>query len=192
MLVLIDGDILVFRAGFTTEDVDSIIASFRVKEMVDGICSAVNADSFKIYLTEDSDPHAFRKTIYPEYKANRHAPRPRWYKEIRSFLQAEYNAEVVTVIEADDALGIEQTKCGDNTSIICSVDKDLKQIPGHHYNFVKGEMDFITPEQGLLNFYTQLLTGDSSDNIKGVWKVGPAKARKILADPIDEIGRAHV
>jgi 5'-3' exonuclease len=49
---------------------------------------------------------------------------------------------------------------------------------------VKLESSFVTPEEGLLHFYTQLLTGDSSDNIKGVWKCGPVKAAKIL-DGVD-------
>ena len=184
MLALIDGDIVVYRVGFTTEDVDSTIACLRVQEVVAGILSAVNADSYKIFLTEDNDPTAFRKRIYPEYKAHRIQPRPKWYKEIRDFLQTTYDAEVCHEIEADDALGIEQCKEHPTAgkSVICSIDKDLKQIPGLHYNFVKQERDSRSILEGLYYFYTQLLVGDSSDNIKGVWKVGPKKAEVILED----------
>lgn len=188
MLALLDGDILVFRIGFTTEDVDEGLMKARMRESVNKILEAVQATEFKIYLTTDGDPTAFRKQIYPEYKANRVQPRPKLYTEIREHLQAHYDAEVCVGIEADDALGIHQSQyLGQNKTIICSIDKDLKQIPGAHYNFVKDIEDFVEPFDGLKYFYTQLLTGDSSDNIKGVWKCGPVKAAKILEGAEAEI-----
>ena len=178
MLALIDGDILVYRIGFTTEDVDEGIMKARLRESINLILEAVQATSFKIYLTEENDPKAFRRRIYPEYKAHRLQPKPKHYSAIRAYLQEHYDAEVCTEIEADDALGIHQTG---EYSVICSIDKDLKQIPGHHYNFVKLEHSEVSVPDGLRYFYTQLLTGDSSDNVKGVWKVGPVKAANILA-----------
>ena len=187
MLALIDADIVVYRTGFTTEDVDAAIACIRTKELVDKILIDVGATSYKLFLTEENDPSAFRRKVYPEYKANRIKPRPRWYHEIRKFLEVEYDAELCYEIEADDALGIEQIKHESGLdSIICSIDKDLKQIPGQHYNFVKQEFDTVSYEEGLRNFYTQLLTGDSSDNIKGVYKIGPKKAETILFGTVVE------
>lgn len=177
-LALIDGDIITYRCGFTTEDVDEGLACVRTREVLDGILIDVSATSYRVFLTEENDPTAFRRKIYPEYKAHRTKPKPKWYTVIRDYMQVEYGAEVCREIEADDALGISQV---DETSIICSIDKDLKQIVGHHYNFVKKEFDIITPHEGLRNFYTQLLTGDSSDNIKGIPKIGPVKAANILA-----------
>jgi 5'-3' exonuclease len=184
MLALIDGDLLVYRIGFTTEDVDEGIVKARLRESINLILEAVEATEFKIYLTAENDPTAFRKRIYPEYKANRVQPKPKHYSFIREHLQGHYDAEVCHEIEADDGLGISQT---DDSSVIVSIDKDLKQIPGNHYNFVKLESSFVTPEEGLLHFYTQLLTGDSSDNIKGVWKCGPVKAANILAGTKTEL-----
>ena len=200
MLALLDSDLIVYRIGFTTEDVDAALACIRAKETVEKILSEVNATSYKLFLTEENDPKAFRKGIYPEYKAHRTKPRPKWYKELRDYLQVEYGAEVCYEIEADDALGIAQTTNNMTTdpdnwffpdgtlalaagqrSIICSIDKDLLQIPGLHYNFVKLEFSEVSLMEGLRTFYTQLLTGDSADNIKGVWKVGPKKAEQILA-----------
>jgi len=177
MLALIDGDILVYRIGFTTEDVDETIACWRLKDMVDTILLTVGATSFKIFLTEENDPNALRRKIYPEYKANRQQPKPKHYQGLRSYLQTDFAADICTEIEADDALGMTQIP---GVSIIVSIDKDLKQIPGDHYNFVTEEFDQVSIEEGLKYFYTQLLTGDSSDNVKGVWKVGPVKARALL------------
>ena len=88
--------------------------------------------------------------------------------------------------EADDSIAIEATKLGDNC-VIVSLDKDLDQICGWHYNFVKHSGYYITPEQGLVKLYTQMLTGDAADNIKGLFRVGPVKAAKIIGDTTDEL-----
>lgn len=79
--------------------------------------------------------------------------------------------------EADDALGMNQTE----GAVICSIDKDLLQIPGQHYNFVKGLWTEITELDGWFNFYVQLLVGDTSDNIPGCPGIGKVKAPRILA-----------
>ena len=68
-----------------------------------------------------------------------------------------------------------------------SLDKDLDQIVGWHYNFVKHLGYYIKPEEGLVKLYTQMLTGDAADNIKGLFRVGPVKAAKIIGDTTDEL-----
>jgi 5'-3' exonuclease len=59
-------------------------------------------------------------------------------------------------------------------------------IPGRHYNFVKNQHINISYEEGIKRFYMQLLTGDSTDNIPGLPKVGPKTAEKILNRCDDE------
>lgn len=93
----------------------------------------------------------------------------------------EWDAEVVDGQEADDKVAIEATRLGDN-GIIVTLDKDINQVSGWHYNFVKKEGYYITPQEGLVNFYRQILTGDSSDNIIGIKGVGPIKAAKMLEE----------
>jgi len=88
--------------------------------------------------------------------------------------------------EADDTIAIEATKLGDNC-VIVSLDKDLDQIVGWHYNFVKHLGYYIKPEEALVKLYTQMLTGDAADNIKGLFRVGPVKAAKIIGDTTDEL-----
>ncbi len=75
---------------------------------------------------------------------------------------------------------------GDNC-VIVSLDKDLDQIVGWHYNFVKHLGYYIKPEEALVKLYTQMLTGDAADNIKGLFRVGPVKAAKIIGDTTDEL-----
>ena len=180
MIALIDGDIVAYRVACTLQEDDAAdFAYARTEDLVDQIIVNSEADSFRIFLTGKDN---FRYTIYPEYKAHRPKEKPHWLQPIREYLVANFNAEVVNGQEADDALGINQT--GD--SIICSIDKDLLQIPGRHYNFVKDEFTEVDEFQGIHHFYMQCLMGDRSDNIKGIPKVGPKNAEKILAGKLTE------
>lgn len=170
--------------GFTTENEDWGIAKWRINEMIDNILRAVNAESYSIYLS-DSTKNNFRTKFYPEYKANRKQPKPKHYEGLKYYLVTEEDAKIAVRQEADDELGIAQTwynaggpAFAQPESVICTIDKDLLQIPGHHYNFVKNEKRYSTPEEGLRHFYTQLLVGDVSDNITGVRGIGPKKAEK--------------
>lgn len=181
MIALIDGDIVAYRVACTLQEDDAEdFAYARTEDLVDQIITNSEADSFRIFLTGKDN---FRYSIYPEYKAHRPKEKPHWLQPIREYLVANFNAEVINGQEADDALGINQT--GD--TIICSIDKDLLQIPGRHYNFVKDEFVEVDDFQGIHHFYMQCLMGDRSDNIKGIPKVGPKNAEKILADKMTEL-----
>jgi hypothetical protein len=67
-----------------------------------------------------------------------------------------------------------------------SLDKDIDQVAGWHYNFVKKTGYYVTEAEGLFKLYHQILTGDTADNIIGIKGVGPVKANKILEDSADE------
>jgi 5'-3' exonuclease len=68
-----------------------------------------------------------------------------------------------------------------------SIDKDLLQVPGMHYNWVRDEKILVTPEVGLRKLYQQVLTGDGTDNIPGIYGIGDVKARKLIAACADEL-----
>ena len=174
-----DGDIYAFRVACTTENDNEAIAVYRVNEMIENTLAEVEASEYKLFLTS---PDNFRKHIYPEYKANRTATKPKHLQFLRDYLVESWQGTVAEKMEADDYLGINQHE----SSIICSIDKDLLQVPGKHYNFVKKEFYEVDEETGFRNFYTQLLTGDTSDNIKGIAGIGPVKAKKALAEATNE------
>ena len=50
-------------------------------------------------------------------------------------------------------------------------------------------MTKVTPDEGIKSFYTQILTGDTADNIVGLQGIGPKKAEKLLdgADTEDDL-----
>ena len=62
------------------------------------------------------------------------------------------------------------------------LDKDLQQIAGKHYNIDKPDQGIteVTSHQATLFFYTQVLTGDTTDGYSGCPGVGPKSAAKIL------------
>ena len=184
MIALVDGDIVAYRCAASAEHDPEGIATWRVNELVETILREVGADSFQVFLTGEDN---FRYQIFPEYKANRLGkPRPVHLAACQRRLVEEWGATYVGGMEADDALGIQQCASELDNSIICSIDKDLLQIPGWHYNFVRKERTYVTPVDGLRHFYYQLLVGDSSDGIRGADGIGPVKAKKILADAVDE------
>jgi len=180
MKALIDADIVAYRVACTLQEDDAEDFVYaRAEDLVDQILVNTEATEYRLFLTGKNN---FRYSIYPEYKAHRPTEKPFWLEKCRQYLIATFNAEVIDGQEADDALGIAQTE----DTIICSIDKDLLMIPGQHYNFVKDEFQEVTNDSGMRHFYMQCLTGDRSDNIKGIEKIGPKKAEKILAGCVTE------
>ena len=85
--------------------------------------------------------------------------------------------------EADDLIRIwaEQARAADIDYVICSIDKDLKCIPGKHWLMHKKTLITVSEEDACRHYYEQLLKGDPTDNIPGIPRVGEVKASKILA-----------
>jgi hypothetical protein len=70
------------------------------------------------------------------YKGNRAGSvPPKHLSAIRSHLVTKWNAVLSAGEEADDLIGIAMTAEPDSVS--CSIDKDLLQLPGRHYDFFK-------------------------------------------------------
>jgi len=182
MRALIDGDIIVYRGAASAEEEEAWVALARADQMIQDILADTGATSYNVYLTGTDN---FRREIAPSYKANRPDSRPKHWEAVREFLVTHHKAQMCNGYEADDEMGIQQDKKTMST-VICSIDKDLFQIPGRHYNFVKKVHNVVTPENGLKFLYMQSLIGDRSDNIIGVAGIGPVKAEKALADLLPE------
>jgi len=180
-IALIDGDIVAYRCAASCmpsktrpEKEDLSVAISRADELCYRILNSCQADEYRIFISGTDN---FRNQLYPEYKANRREIiRPEHLDPVRLFLVGEWKASVTAGHEADDAIGI----AANEHSVICSIDKDLRQIPGEHYNFVKDVFDTVSPYDAVRNFYTQLLVGDPSDNVAGVAGIGTVKAGRVL------------
>ncbi len=176
MIALIDGDIVRYRTGFASNTVNEAIACSRANETMEQILRATDAGEFRVFLS-DSLKNNFRYHLTPTYKSSReHQPKPIHHEALGLFLKQEWGAVVTYGEEADDALGIHQAP----NTIICSIDKDLLQVPGNHYNWVRNEWREVTEYEGIRSFYEQCLTGDRTDDVSGLQGIGPVKARRAL------------
>lgn len=149
--------------------------------------AGVEFAKLELYLTGKGN---FRENIATirGYKANRIGKaRPVHYRGIRRYMRERWGAQVVRGYEADDALAMVAHDHGYDGSacIIVSGDKDLRTVPGRHYNPRKKAWSVVTEQEALLNFYRQVLTGDAVDNIGGCYKAGPKAADALLSTLFD-------
>ena len=133
------------------------------------------------------------------YKGNRKQEKPFHRDNIRAYMLEEYECVVANGLEADDLLAVEQTLAAPLTTVICSRDKDLRMVEGLHYGWPcgkqpqygpkpstkLGELHYDTGKNKLTGtgskfFYSQVLTGDTTDNYSGLAGCGPKRAFNLL------------
>jgi len=180
-VAIIDGDMVCYRCAASCEEEPLEIALERVDSLIERIMYETGAGVQECYLTGSNN---FRYDINPAYKADRKdKPRPRWLQDVRTHLVVGWGARVSDGNEADDEMGISQC-AGDGNTVICTNDKDLLMIPGHHFDPVKGVHRIISPHEGMQNFYYQMIMGDTSDNIFGFDGKKRSKVPKFLEPTI--------
>lgn len=180
-VLLMDADIPCYSVGFSCEQeaswhlVQKTVDNFMMKAIRE--CQTTHVLGFMTdgaanYRNEDAKTFA--------YKGNRAGTsKPKWYKQIRHYLEKNWFCQIMVGIEADDALAIAQEyfiKLGINC-VMATLDKDLDQCFGWKYNW-KNEFKglyFVNEEQAHRNLWKQVITGDvGTDNIPGLshsaWK----------------------
>jgi hypothetical protein len=179
--LLIDADLVAFRCAASVEPHgEEEVALLRADKLMRDLLVNTDSESYIAFLTGANN---FRKKVNTEYKANRKDKEPpRWLQACRGFLVSDWNAIISDGCEADDLLGIAQTE----DTRIASLDKDLKMIPGNHFNWLHNEYSYVSELEGIKHFYKQMLIGDKSDNIFGVMGLGPVKASKYIDHLTDE------
>lgn len=185
---LIDCDLIKYRVGFACKDDEPLENCLHsVKLTLEGIKSNFD-ECEKDPILYVSGTGNFRDEVatIKKYKGNREgAPKPKYFNEIHEYLTKVHGAIEINGMEPDDAQGIEQWANKDKSTCIVSIDKDMKMIPGWHYNWVKKEFTYIPLSAANRFFWWQMLVGDPTDNIPGVKGVGPKRADKMLPELID-------
>lgn len=189
--LLVDGDIVAYRTACMKDEEGNLLtyqaATSKIDSWLSWLKEHLMADTLEVFLTGELN---FRRSIYPAYKDNRDpSARPDLLDPLKGYLTENYDAVTKEGLEADDLLGLATWKEDpDERRIIVSIDKDFQQIPGLLYN--PSKMEEGVREISLLDadqyFYTQWLTGDSTDGYPGVPGVGPKKAAKIIKRSLDE------
>lgn len=158
---------------------DSAITCLKEPEPIEKVKETIvkfyeNLDSYlecdtQGYLSGKGNFRYETATIQP-YKGNRTGlEKPTHYDTIRQFFIDVYDAKLSIGMEADDAIGLAHDPEED---IIVSTDKDLDCIPGLHYNWDRQSCYWVTELEANRHFFKQVLIGDSTDNIMGLFGVG--------------------
>lgn len=191
------------KKGYSKEKISEIIvleADQRLGNLCLGFLDEIAGNGFEF---ESSDVEYFmtsnifsaRKIISSTYKANRKSNK--WVVALRKHISANQEATISLEWEADDLIA-DRAKALNYDCLVCSIDKDLNQIQGWHFDLYKektGEVDdygkeikkyrglhFISEEEAKKLLWLQMLTGDYADNIKGIHGIGKVKAEKILTN----------
>jgi hypothetical protein len=182
VISLIDADIPAYSVAFKCEN---ILSWSLVEKQVDNFMRDKIQKSGGThvigFLTNGGKNYRLDDAVTYQYKGNRAgADRPKWYTKIREYLQTAWRCQVMQGIEADDALAIAHKYFRDNgiKSVLCSLDKDLRQSPGWHYNWNRELLDYVDDDKAEGYLWQQVITGDlGTDNIPGLseaaWKPEP-------------------
>jgi DNA polymerase-1 len=183
----VDADYIVYKSCAANETEidwgdDVITVTSRFSEAYDMVQRELYSIANDLGCFDDSilffsDSNNFRKIIDPDYKGHRNRKKPCGYKRVINALKAEYPVVIMPTLEADDALGIYATK--EDGHIICSPDKDMRQIPGQLFDLTQGVVE-VTPEMGRRWHLIQTLSGDQTDGYGGVPGIGIKRAEALF------------
>jgi DNA polymerase-1 len=200
--ILIDGDVALYSVtksceyeqdwgnDFWTLATDMKEARHRLDLWIGTLKTNLTADSIIIALSGDEN---WRKDVYPKYKLHRKKHRkPMGFVPLKEYMNKVYRCITYHNLEGDDVLGMLATCPEDKYTglkgdrIVVSIDKDLKTIPGFHYNPDKpqDEIYMVDPEQADYNHLFQTLTGDAVDGYPGCPGIGPKRAERLLEDSV--------
>ncbi len=190
MRLLVDISHLIYRSAFKLADLSykgqKTGAVFGTLKILENLASGYEAKEMVIVWDGGYDR---RSKIYPEYKATRRKD-PELVEDIRrqkNLLRGILSCLPLVQIqiptaEADDCIEAIATFTHLEMVGIVSGDKDLHLLadpPKHFIVSPNGERVRVTHSKEKLLVF-KVLTGDVSDNVKGVQGIGPVKASKLI------------
>ncbi len=200
---LIDADSLIWIVGYHHKDYGAeatTMVELSCDSIIKAILAATNAERYVGVFSSKGKTFRHELYKYAEYKGNR-PPRPEWFvfwePVIVEYMTTKWKFFTTDWMEADDIVAGISTICRKELfePIICTPDKDLKQIPGLHFDYkhMDNKVFDIDENTADLEFWMSMLTGDTSDNVKALPGLGPVKAKAILKPLADAstIERSH-
>ena len=222
----IDADFLAYQVSAETRDeLDGIKPrksleqmQHNAREAAEHLMRSAGATSYVCHITPSGSDKGGRaaQAVQQQYQASRkERERPEFLDAIRAYIVAEMHGIAHLDQEADDGMaqanynarGPGGEWAESNLSIIVSRDKDLRMVPGLHYDFDTNSIFCVGDAFGSVwlddskkatklrgwgtaFFWAQCLMGDTADCIKGIPKIvddfgklkpcGPVAAWKLL------------
>lgn len=199
--LLIDADIMAFQIASSQEQVFDFNGEHvlhadlkqgirEVKNAIDYTLEHTGSNDFSMFLTGTSN---FRKEVLPTYKGNRtNTRRPMILSGLREWMLENTRCFLEDTLEGDDLIGIHATMPHKGERVVYSADKDLRTIPGLHWDSDDGEVVTVTHQEADLFFHEQILTGDPTDNYSGCPGVGKVAAKEMLTNPFKWVEETRV
>jgi len=195
--LLVDGDVLLYQCTTAVEEVFdwgddlwSLVSDSRVaKQLLDGwvyrIKDKLEASHVVFSVSGDTN---WRTDVLPTYKNHRKKTRkPLAFLPLKDYMKETYQTHCFHNLEGDDVLGLLAGgyKRIKGPKIIVTIDKDLRTIPGLHFNPMKEEEGVVRvdEEEANYNHLYQALMGDRVDGYFGCPGIGPKTAAKVLTSP---------
>lgn len=180
MIVLVDADSLVWSSCYRQKEhpeddglntLQEAIGKFDevFMKIINTIEETYNLEKVIVFNNSIGN---FRKQISKTYKANRvkrDIPEILW--QLHEHVSNSYESKKGIGVETDDIVARYWKELTDtfgrNEVIIVSIDKDYKQLPCIMYNYHSKHQCFydISEAEAKRNFYTQMIVGDTADNI---------------------------
>lgn len=197
-VVLVDGSSYLFRAFYalpqlTNQKGELTGAIFGVINMLRKLPHNLRTNNIAIVF--DSKGKNFRHQLYSAYKGNRRKMPQELEVQIQPLHaiieRLGFPLIIKENIEADDVIGTlaKRFGAGGNKVVICTGDKDMAQLVSNNITLLDTMKSEVIDYNGVISKFgvkpTQIvdylaLTGDASDNIPGIPKVGPKTAAKWL------------
>lgn len=136
----------------------------------------------------------FRQEIFPDYKLTKTREDSKYANKAVPIMRKRAVEQGLCMnavgYEADDLVRIwaEQARAAEIDFVICSSDKDLRCIEGSHFllhnRFDSGQdherVAVVDEQEANYTFCSQLIIGDTTDNIPGVPGIGKKRAEKFV------------
>ena len=178
---IIDADSMIYAASLseTLEDAKSNLDR-AINSALNGLesegCDVVS------YVICSGSKGNFRKAIHKDYKANRTQETPEHLSDLHLYCKKDWHSKFSYGVETDDLVASIWKNTTEEHPVIVSIDKDYLQFPATVYNYNKKTLVTNTEIEALRAFYTQMIVGDSADNIKTCKGKGKAFAKKLFDD----------
>ena len=198
MILLIDADSLIFASCYrkreTPEDEKYYTDISDSRNKFDQQFMSIVNDLEEKYtidkvITFSGSKGNFRKLLAKKYKANRKKQElPPLLHPMHNYVKQQYDSIFGYGVETDDMVARYWFKLseqfGRNEVMIVSIDKDYKQFPCliYNYHWKHKEILDISEEQALFNFYSQMIEGDTADNVNYFKGKGKRFAQKYFVD----------